>query len=94
MRLGLEAVYFNTSHVSINHTELVVLLAKGEHFNTSHVSINRRITKLINELIYISIHLMFLLITLSCSSMVLFFDFNTSHVSINLVQDRPEVRAP
>ena len=57
--------HFNTSHVSINRMLAALEEHMDAHFNTSHVSINRRVfcNRLLTGLI--SIHLMFLLISLS-----------------------------
>ena len=75
--------YFNTSHVSINHTGSIATTCVVRDFNTSHVSIN-----LIHILPFwnayrISIHLMFLLIKMSWKRTRSQWNFNTSHVSIN-----------
>ena len=53
------------------------------NFNTSHVSINRRDPRIFMQGVFISIHLMFLLIVLVICFQVSQKHFNTSHVSIN-----------
>ena len=53
------------------------------HFNTSHVSINLLRQHKRENLFYISIHLMFLLILFAQLFLLLGGYFNTSHVSIN-----------
>ena len=72
--------YFNTSHVSINHTGSIATTCVVRDFNTSHVSIN-----LIHILPFwnayrISIHLMFLLIAAAAPS-----DNTTTVISIHLM---------
>ena len=61
MHYRIKSNYFNTSHVSINRKS-----GGQDHsrrnFNTSHVSINHRFFKADCSILYISIHLMFLLI--------------------------------
>ena len=77
--------HFNTSHVSINlfmrcnqriscsiSIHLMFLLIKYLHWVSTRILI-------------ISIHLMFLLILNSWIFIAVFFHFNTSHVSINLL---------
>ena len=54
---------FNTSHVSINLYLPISALFFSRYFNTSHVSINRRFTGSRYSNLWISIHLMFLLIS-------------------------------
>ena len=56
---------FNTSHVSINPFDEDRIAQKKAHFNTSHVSINRGRCWCSPKKIGISIHLMFLLISMS-----------------------------
>ena len=72
--------YFNTSHVSINHTGSIATTCVVRDFNTSHVSIN-----LIHILPFwnayrISIHLMFLLIAAAAPS-----DNTATVISIHLM---------
>ena len=71
---------FNTSHVSINQTGYSWQRIAKTYFNTSHVSINHYTAS--NTVIYarISIHLMFLLISL-CSR----FMFMSIMISIHLM---------
>ena len=74
---------FNTSHVSINPIRLLRSL-RLRHFNTSHVSINRNRHRSGTRTCQISIHPMFLLISIKDIAMRAGMDnFNTSHVSIN-----------
>ena len=56
--------YFNTSHVSINRRGCSGFGAPQDDFNTSHVSINRADENACRMHSIISIHLMFLLISL------------------------------
>ena len=58
---------------------------KNWDFNTSHVSINQRLHRDCEHQEAISIHLMFLLIGSGSLPKFLDANFNTSHVSINLV---------
>ena len=75
--------YFNTSHVSINLLSAAFQICSKLNFNTSHVSINRRLACSDGLCKPISIHLMFLLISLTIAAMYTDNYFNTSHVSIN-----------
>ena len=83
MHYRIKSNYFNTSHVSINRKS-----GGQDHsrrnFNTSHVSINHRFFKADCSILYISIHLMFLLIEYLEAQGDPQKNFNTSHVSINL----------
>ena len=63
MRLSPPAENFNTSHVSINLCGPLREKRSEAHFNTSHISINHDNVIRFALHIYISIHLMFLLIT-------------------------------
>ena len=54
--------YFNTSHVSINQHRPRVGIGAERDFNTSHVSINLCRKGFYARVLFISIHLMFLLI--------------------------------
>ena len=78
--------YFNTSHVSINHTGSIATTCVVRDFNTSHVSIN-----LIHILPFwnayrISIHLMFLLIRISARNMAAAADISI-HLMFLLIID-------
>ena len=75
--------HFNTSHVSINRFSRSRQIWHCPDFNTSHVSINRRRRKYPLAHQWISIHLMFLLISIFRSVRSRSPYFNTSHVSIN-----------
>ena len=55
--------HFNTSHVSINQKRGGCWMRLAKNFNTSHVSINRNWIRKSRSRSIISIHLMFLLIT-------------------------------
>ena len=55
-------IYFNTSHVSINHNNENEITKELSDFNTSHVSINLFRATARAQPLKISIHLMFLLI--------------------------------
>ncbi len=66
---------FNTSHVSINRKLIVFRYQFLYCFNTSHVSINLSILIRISLTIYVSIHLMFLLIKNSADKEMVFFAF-------------------
>ena len=69
--------------------EAIAVVYDDSNFNTSHVSINQDTENGSAPAGVISIHLMFLLIGFSCSSVFSFLHyFNTSHVSINLSSDR------
>ena len=64
--------------------EAIAVVYDDSNFNTSHVSINQDTENGSAPAGVISIHLMFLLIGFSCSSVFSFLHyFNTSHVSIN-----------
>ena len=71
---------FNTSHVSINLTMVQKDAPCSADFNTSHVSINRKFNKRIHKIMYISIHLMFLLIIF-----LLLYQHQWSMISIHLM---------
>ena len=76
---------FNTSHVSINLISSSTSVPSYEDFNTSHVSINPCTVCMEHCRTGISIHLMFLLITILSLLHATRWNFNTSHVSINLL---------
>ena len=79
--------YFNTSHVSINHTGSIATTCVVRDFNTSHVSINLTLSCFAFFHAFISIHLMFLLIAGEVQPSPRSYPyFNTSHVSINRVR--------
>ena len=84
MEQGQPERYFNTSHVSINLSLYPIHVYVHHDFNTSHVSINLKPYPWHHSTVFISIHLMFLLIQrweLYRHSKGGYF--NTSHVSIN-----------
>ena len=76
------SVDFNTSHVTVyQHLESASRTEKT-YFNTSHVTVYRRHWNKPCQKVQISIHLMLLFIKFSCFCVAIFFDFNTSHVTV------------
>ena len=75
---------FNTSHVNVNHTN--INKCKSIYIISIHLMLMLIVSFIrysINS-VYISIHLMLMLILIQTHMFITCFDFNTSHVNVNL----------
>ena len=74
---------FNTSHVNVNPGNIFPAIPKKPHFNTSHVNVNLFSFRKHRAHLWISIHLMLMLIRKKISKWKIKYNFNTSHVNVN-----------
>ena len=81
--MAVVGMYFNTSHVNVNLQIVLVITSDTVDFNTSHVNVNRTISNLKSFRLFISIHLMLMLILYRLFLLQTLYHFNTSHVNVN-----------